>query len=79
MTPNQATMNTPPREIHVRSEQQTDVSAVRRVHLLAFPTEMEANLVDNLRGAGKTVVAPRRRGSARRRTGAHCVHTGPDR
>jgi putative acetyltransferase len=50
-------MNTNLHDIHFRSEQQTDLSAIRRVHLLAFPSEMEANLVDALRSAGKAVVA----------------------
>ncbi|MCA9266482.1 MAG: N-acetyltransferase [Planctomycetales bacterium] len=43
--------------IVIRSERTSDIPAVRRVHLMSFPSEAEANLVDRLREQGKAVVA----------------------
>jgi putative acetyltransferase len=41
----------------IRPEKDTDAAAVRRVHISAFPTSAEADLVERLRASGKAVVA----------------------
>jgi putative acetyltransferase len=41
----------------IRPETDADVAAVRRVHISAFPTSAEADLVERLRASGKAVVA----------------------
>lgn len=41
----------------IRPEGDGDAAAVRRVHLTAFPTAAEADLVERLRASGKAVVA----------------------
>jgi putative acetyltransferase len=41
----------------VRPEQAADADAVRRVHEAAFPTPVEARLVDRLRSGGTALVA----------------------
>jgi putative acetyltransferase len=43
--------------ISIRSEQLQDVSAVRRVHVTAFPTTAEADLVERLRSSGRVEVS----------------------
>lgn len=41
----------------VRAEQPVDAEAIRRVHIAAFPTPLEAQLVDDLRAAGRLIVS----------------------
>src|SRR5262245_50802274 len=41
----------------VRPERRSDVGAIRRLHVEAFPTPAEARLVDGLRGSGRLVVS----------------------
>ena len=41
----------------IRPEQPSDDAAIRAVHASAFPTEVEAQLVDALRAAGRLVVS----------------------
>jgi len=41
----------------IRTEVDGDAAAVRHVHLTAFPTAAEADLVERLRASGKAVVA----------------------
>ncbi len=43
--------------ISIRSERAQDVAAVQRVHLTAFPTAAEADLVERLRASGKAEVS----------------------
>lgn len=43
--------------ISIRSERPQDVAGVRRVHLAAFPTAAEADLVERLRSGGKSQVS----------------------
>src|SRR5688572_9040769 len=43
--------------VEIRPERAGDIAAVRRVHLAAFPTAAEANLVDRLRANGKAAVS----------------------
>ena len=43
--------------INIRSERAQDVAAVRRVHVTAFPTADEADLVERLRAGGKAGVS----------------------
>ena len=43
--------------ISIRSEQAQDVAAVRHVHVTAFPTAAEADLVERLRAGGKSEVS----------------------
>jgi len=43
--------------VKIRPEQPTDSLAVRRVHEAAFPTPVEADLVEKLRSAGKAAVS----------------------
>ena len=43
--------------ISIRAEQATDIFAVRRVHVTAFPTAAEADLVEQVRGGGKADVS----------------------
>jgi len=45
------------RAVTIRQERQTDIAAVHAVHEAAFPTRLEANLVDALRGGGKALVS----------------------
>lgn len=40
----------------IRPEQAGDAAAIRRVHLTAFPTPAEADLVERLRDSGKAVI-----------------------
>jgi putative acetyltransferase len=40
----------------IRPEQAGDAAAVRQVHLTAFPTPAEADLVERLRASGKAVI-----------------------
>jgi putative acetyltransferase len=44
-------------EVRVRPEAPEDRDAIRRVHVAAFPTPAEANLVDALRESGKAVLS----------------------
>ena len=41
----------------IRAEKDSDLAAIRRVHESAFPTRMEADLVDRLRAGGKLLVS----------------------
>ena len=41
----------------IRPEAEGDATAVRRVHVTAFPTTVEADLVERLRAGGKAVIA----------------------
>jgi putative acetyltransferase len=41
----------------IRSEHEGDLAGIRAVHLACFPTDAEANLVDQLRSAGRLVVS----------------------
>ncbi len=41
----------------IRPEREGDAAAVRRVHVTAFPTPAEADLVERLRAGGKAVIA----------------------
>ena len=43
--------------ISIRPEQAQDVAAVRHVHVTAFPTAAEADLVERLRAGGKSEVS----------------------
>lgn len=43
--------------ISIRSERAQDVAAVRHVHVTAFPTAVEADLVERLRAGGKSEVS----------------------
>lgn len=43
--------------ISIRSERAQDVAAVRHVHVTAFPTAAEADLVERLRAGGKSEVS----------------------
>jgi len=43
--------------ITIRAEQPQDVFAVRRVHVAAFPTPAEADLVERLRAGGKSAIS----------------------
>ena len=43
--------------MNIAPEQASDISAVRDVHLAAFPTQLEADLVDALRTNGHAVVS----------------------
>lgn len=43
--------------VRIRPEQAGDAPAVRSVHQAAFPTPVEADLVDRLRAAGKVAVS----------------------
>lgn len=40
----------------IRPERDADAAAVRRVHISAFPTPAEADLVERLRASGKAVI-----------------------
>lgn len=40
----------------IRPEMERDAAAVRRVHVTAFPTTAEADLVERLRASGKAVI-----------------------
>lgn len=41
----------------IRCEEIKDVSAIRKVNVLAFPTDSEAQLVDNLRADGDAIIS----------------------
>jgi len=43
--------------IDIRPERAEDIAAVRRVHVSAFPTAAEADLVERLRAGGKAAVS----------------------
>jgi putative acetyltransferase len=43
--------------ISIRSERVQDIAAVRQVHIAAFPTATEADLVERLRTAGRSDVS----------------------
>ncbi|WP_437729706.1 GNAT family N-acetyltransferase [Sorangium sp. So ce1335] len=43
--------------MNIRSERAGDEASIRAVHLAAFPSAMEADLVDRLRAAGRAVVS----------------------
>ncbi len=43
--------------VTIRPEQPEDIPAVRRVHEAAFPTRVEADLVDRVRSGGKAAVS----------------------
>jgi putative acetyltransferase len=43
--------------VNIRSENRHDIAGVRRVHVAAFPTAAEADLVDRLRASGKSEVS----------------------
>ncbi|WP_434040749.1 MULTISPECIES: GNAT family N-acetyltransferase [Sorangium] len=43
--------------MNIRSERAGDEAGIRGVHLAAFPSAMEAELVDRLRAAGRAVVS----------------------
>lgn len=41
----------------IRPESPTDIAAIRGVHIAAFPTPAEADLVDQLRASGRNVIS----------------------